>query len=82
MHVRASWANQHAYFRRLRTGQEWPDDLGASDVHFPLTRSALQDVGLQVQCTVQGDAFNIWTKAELPELLINREPSRPLRQGT
>ena len=74
--------NKHPLFTNLRNGDDWPEGLGASNVHFPLAESALLAAGLQLQCSVRDQTFSIWTKAALPDLLINREPSRPQRQGT
>lgn len=74
--------NKNALFTRLRNGLDWPEDIGAADVHFPLTELALSEASLQLQCALDGQTFNIWTKAHVSELLINREPSRHLRQGT
>lgn len=74
--------NTHALFTLLRNGGVWPAELEAAQVHFPLARMALQAADLQIQCALNGQAFNVWTGADLPDVLINREPSRPLRQGT
>lgn len=73
---------QHGLIGDLVQDNDWPTDLGAADVHFPLARAALIANGLRLNCDRHDRTLTLWTEPALPDLQINREPSRPRRQGT
>ena len=66
----------------LTKSDDWPEDLDSANVHFPLTEEALKSLGLRLCCARQAQTYRIWTEPEVSDLVFNREPSRPLRQGT
>ena len=72
----------HSLMTNLLENRDWPPDLAAADVHFPLAREALKTNRMRLRGDQKGQVLTLLTEPALPELQINREPSRPRRQGT
>ncbi|MDG1738217.1 MAG: histidine phosphotransferase family protein [Paracoccaceae bacterium] len=66
----------------LLKNTDWPADLAASDVHFALAREALNTSGLQLRSKQQDQVLTLTIEPVMTGLQLNREPSRPQRQGT
>ena len=74
--------DEHPLWQALTTRSEWPAELSAAQVHYPLAKETLKEMGLRLCFGRQNGKLSIWTEPEASNLTFSHEPSRHRQQGT
>lgn len=74
--------DEHPLWGALTEQSEWPPEVSAAQVHYPLAKEALAEMDLRLCFGRKGSKLAIWTEPQASNLTFSHEPSRHRLQGT